>query len=294
MAAIPAKVAGVGRIIMCTPPGPKANVHPAMLAAAALVGVDEVYRIGGVMAIGAMACGTQSLRPVDKIVGPGNAYVQEAKKQVVGTVGIDMVAGPSEIVVIADETANAAFVAADMLSQAEHGSGLEAAIAIVTSEKLAGDIATELERQAAALPRQGTVHKALDRYGAIFLVADLATACELCDRIAPEHVEVQTADPWALLDRIHHAGAIFLGSASSEPVGDYIAGTNHILPTGGAARYASSLSVEDFVKSSSVIAYSSERLKETAGQIAELAEAEGLKAHAEAARRRLNKAHDRL
>lgn len=286
MAAIPAKVAGVGRIIMCTPPGPKANVHPAMLAAAALIGVDEVYRIGGVMAIAAMAYGTQSLRPLDKIVGPGNAYVQEAKKQVVGTVGIDMVAGPSEIVVIADETANAAFVAADMLSQAEHGSGLEAAIAIVTSEKLAQDIVAELERQAAALPRQGTVHKALDRYGAIFLVADLATACELSDRIAPEHVEVQTADPWALLDRIHHAGAIFLGSASSEPVGDYFAGTNHILPTGRAARYASSLSVDDFVKASSVVAYTSERLRKAAGHIVALAEAEGLKAHARAVRRR--------
>jgi len=286
MAATPAKVAGVGRIIMCTPPGPKANVHPAMLAAAALVGVDEVYRIGGVMAIGAMACGTQSLRPVDKIVGPGNAYVQEAKKQVVGTVGIDLIAGPSEIVVIADETANAAFVAADMLSQAEHGSGLEAAIAIVTSEHLARAIAEELERQRASLPREGMVRKALERYGTILLVPDLAVACELANRIAPEHVEVQTADPWALLDRIHHAGAIFLGSASSEPVGDYFAGTNHILPTGRAARYASSLSVDDFVKASSVVAYTSERLRNAATHIVALAEAEGLMAHAEAVRKR--------
>ena len=286
MAAIPAKVAGVGRIVMCTPPGPKGAVHTAILGAAALVGVDEVYRIGGVMAIAAMAYGTVTIRPVDKIVGPGNAYVQEAKKQVVGVVGIDMIAGPSEIVVIADESANPAFVAADMLSQAEHGTGLEAAVAIVTSEKLAHEVAAELERQTAALPRQDTVRKALDRYGAIFLVPDLATACELCDHIAPEHVEVQTADPWTLLDRIHHAGAIFLGAASSEPVGDYFAGTNHILPTGRAARYASPLGVDDFAKSSSIVAYSQERLTKSAGEIVALAEGEGLQAHAEAIRRR--------
>jgi histidinol dehydrogenase len=286
MAAIPAKVAGVGRVVMCSPPDPRGQVDKAILGAAALVGVDEVYRIGGVMAIGALAYGTATIRPVDKVVGPGNAYVQEAKKQVVGVVGIDMIAGPSEIVVIADESAEAAFVAADMLSQAEHGSGLEAALAIVTSQELAEDIAAELERQTAALPRQDAVRKALDRYGAIFVAADLATACELCDRIAPEHVEVQTADPWALLDRIHRAGAIFLGSASSEPVGDYFAGTNHILPTGGAARYASSLGVDDFLRSSSIVAYSAERLKKSAGDIVALAEAEGLKAHAGAIRRR--------
>jgi histidinol dehydrogenase len=287
MAAIPAKVAGVGRIVMCSPPDPAGLVDRTMLAAAALVGVDEVYRIGGVMAIGAMACGTQTVRPVDKIVGPGNAYVQEAKKQVVGTVGIDLIAGPSEVVVIADETADPAFVAADMLSQAEHGSGMEAAVAVVTSERLANDIEAELDRQAAALPRQDTVRAALDRYGTIFVVPNLATACELTDRIAPEHVELHTADPWALLDQIHHAGAVFLGSASPEPVGDYFAGTNHILPTGRSARYASSLSVDDFVKSSSIVAYSAERLKKTAEQIAALAEAEGLQAHAAAVRKRM-------
>lgn len=287
MAAIPAKVAGVGRVIMCSPPSPAGRVDKAMLAAAALVGVDEVYRIGGVMAIAAMAYGTKTITPVDKIVGPGNAYVQEAKKQVVGTVGIDLIAGPSEVVVIADKTANPAFVAADMLSQAEHGSGMEAALAIVTSQKLAEDITAELDRQTAALPRTDTIRRALDQYGTIFVVPDLSTACELSDRIAPEHVELHTADPWALLDQIHHAGAIFLGAASSEPVGDYYAGTNHILPTGRAARYASSLSVDDFVKSSSIVAYSAERLKNTAEQIAALAEAEGLQAHAEAVRRRL-------
>ena len=287
MAGIPAKVAGVGRVVMCTPPGPNGQPDRTMLAAAALVGVDEVYRIGGVQAIGAMAYGTATLRPVDKIVGPGNAYVQEAKKAVVGTVGIDMIAGPSEIVVIADDTANPAWVAADLLSQAEHGTGLEASVAIVTSSLLAEKIRGELKRQAASLPREGAVRKALDSYGTIFVVPDLATACELSDRIAPEHVEAHVADPWALLDRIRHAGAIFLGGASSEPVGDYFAGTNHILPTGRAARYASSLGVDDFIKSSSLVAYTSERLRKTGKHIAALAEAEGLRAHAQAVMGRL-------
>jgi len=289
MAAIPAKVAGVPRIAMCTPPRPDGTVEPTTLAAAALVGVDEVWRVGGVQAIGMMAYGTDSFRPVDKIVGPGNAYVQAAKKAVVGTVGIDMIAGPSEIVVIADATADPGWVAADLLSQAEHGSGLEAAVAVVMDRSLAERIAAEVARQAAELPRESAVRAALDRYGAIFLVTDLDAACELANRIAPEHVELQTADPWALVDRIRHAGAIFLGAAATEAVGDYFAGTNHILPTGRAARYASSLGVDDFLTSTSLVAYTGGRLEKTGPKIVRLAEAEGLQAHARAVARRLGR-----
>ncbi len=282
MAAIPAKVAGVERIVVATPPSIDGRPHDGILAAAALVGVEEVYRVGGIQAIGALAYGTERIAPVDVIAGPGNAYVQAAKKEVYGTVGIDMIAGPSEIVVIADETANPAWIAADMLSQAEHGSGQEASVAIVTDPGLAARIVAEVEGQTASLPRQETVRNALERYGAVFVVADLVAACELTNRIAAEHVEVHTANPWALVDRIRHAGAIFLGGASSEPVGDYYAGTNHILPTGRAARFASSVGVDDFLKSSSLVAYTRARLDKTADDIAALAEAEGLLAHARA------------
>jgi histidinol dehydrogenase len=280
MAAIPARVAGVERIVAVTPPGRGDAPHPAILAAAALAGVDEVYRVGGAQGIAALAYGTETIRPVDVIAGPGNAYVQEAKKEVYGIVGIDMVAGPSEIVVIADSTANPAYIAADMLSQAEHGSGLEAAIAIVTGESLAQQVAGELQQQTESLLRNDMVERALREYGAIFVVDTLDEACELASRIAAEHVEIQTEDPWSLVDRIRHAGAIFLGNASAEPVGDYYAGTNHILPTGGAARFASSVGVDDFIKSSSLIAYSDRKLRATGSHIVTLAEAEGLDAHA--------------
>jgi histidinol dehydrogenase len=283
MLSIPAKSAGVPRKIVCTPPGEDGLPNRVTLAACALAGVDEVYRIGGIQAIGAMAYGTSAIAPVDVIAGPGNAFVQEAKRQVVGTVGIDMVAGPSEIVVIADETANAAWVAADMLSQAEHGSGYEAAVAVVTSKALAGAIVDEVEAQSRLLPRSESVDRALAAYGTVFIVPDLAVACELTNRIAPEHVEVHTADPWALLDQIRSAGAVFLGGASPEPVGDYYAGTNHILPTGRAARFASSVSVETFLRSTSVVAYTDQRLQKTIPHIVALAEAEGLTAHARAA-----------
>ena len=282
MAVIPAKVAGVERIVVVTPPSIDGRPHDGILAAAALVGVDELYRIGGIQAIGALAYGTECVAPVDVVVGPGTAWTQAAKKEVYGTVGIDMIAGPSEIVVIADETANPAWIAADMLSQAEHGSGMEASVAVVTDAGLATQITAEVEGQTASLPRQETVRNALERYGAVFVVADLDAACELTNRIAAEHVEVHTADPWALVDRIRHAGAIFLGGASSEPVGDYYAGTNHILPTGRAARFASSVGVDDFMKSSSLVAYTQTRLDKTADDIAALAEAEGLLAHARA------------
>ncbi len=287
MAAIPAKVAGVERVVVCSPPGWGGSLHPAMLAAAGLVGADEVYGIGGVPAIAALAYGTDTIAPVDVIAGPGNAYVQAAKRSVVGKVGIDMIAGPSEIVVIADESANPAWVAADLLSQAEHGSGHEAAVAVVTDRRIADEVAAEVERQTDALPRQETVRNALERFGAVFVVPDLETACELTNRIAAEHVEVHTKKPWELVDSIRHAGAIFIGGESAEPVGDYFAGTNHILPTGRAARYASSVGVDTFVKSSSVIAYTGKRLAKTGDQIALLAEAEGLTAHARAVTKRL-------
>lgn len=280
MAAIPAQVAGVERIVVVTPPGSGDAPHPAILAAAALAGVDEMYRVGGAQGIAALAYGTETISPVDVIAGPGNAYVQEAKKEVYGIVGIDMIAGPSEIVVIADATANPAYIAADMLSQAEHGSGLEAAIAIVTSESLAQQVSSELQQQSESLRRDEMVERALREYGAIFVVDSLDAACELASHIAAEHVEIQTEDPWSLVDRIRHAGAIFLGNASAEPVGDYYAGTNHILPTGGAARFASSVGVDDFVKSTSLIAYSDRKLRATGSHIVTLAEAEGLDAHA--------------
>jgi histidinol dehydrogenase len=288
MAAIPAKVAGVKRVAVTSPPRYEGRPHPAVLAAAVIAEVDEVYALGGVYAIGAFAYGTETIRPVDVIVGPGNAYVQQAKKEVYGTVGIDMIAGPSEIVVIADESANPVWIAADMLSQAEHGSGLEAAVAVVTSEELARKVVDEVQRQLAELPRGETAENALEQYGAVFVVPDLETACELTNRIAAEHVEVQTSDPWALVDQINHAGAIFLGAASAEPVGDYYAGTNHILPTGRAARFASSVGVDDFVKSSSIVAYSESRLAKTGRDIETMADAEGLTAHTRAITQRID------
>ena len=283
MGVVPAKVAGVRRVVVCTPPDAEGNVDPAILAAAAITGADEVYAVAGVAGIGALAYGTETVQPVEVIVGPSNQYVQAAKKAVMGTVGIDMIAGPSEIVIIADDSANPAWVAADMLSQAEHGSGFEAAVAIVTDEVLAHGIAAEVEAQTKALSRSAAVERALTSYGAVFVVDDLDTACALSDSIAPEHLEVHTRDPWALLDQIHNAGAIFLGDASTEPVGDYYAGTNHVLPTGRAARFASSLGVDDFIKSSSIISYTHKRLASTVGDITRLAAAEGLTAHENAA-----------
>jgi histidinol dehydrogenase len=283
MSVVPAKVAGVPRIALCTPPSEDGMPSQATLAACALAGVDEVYRVGGIQAIAAMAFGTGTIAPVDVIAGPGNAFVQEAKRQLAGTLGIDMVAGPSEIVVIADETANPAWIAADLLSQAEHGSGSEASVAIVTSEDLGERIAREVDSRMRLLPRSATVEKALSAYGTIFCVPDLGTACELANRIAPEHVELHTADPWALVDCIRCAGAIFIGAHSPEPVGDYYAGTNHILPTGRAARFASSVGVDTFLRATSLVAYTGQRLAKTAAHIVTLAEAEGLSAHARAA-----------
>ena len=284
MAAIPARIAGVTRICMATPARPDGSVHPAVLATAHIVGVNEIYRVFGAQAVAALAYGTASIPWVDKLVGPGHPSVQIAKKLVFGTVDVDMVAGPSEIVVLADETANPRHVAADLLSQAEHGSGFEAAVCITPCVDLARRVADEVERQVARLDRRDAIRKALRNFGAVVVVKDLGEGIRLANRIAPEHIELLVRDPWACLSDVRHAGAVFLGAASSEPVGDYYAGVNHILPTAGAARFASPVGVDTFLKSASIVSYTNRRLKKTAGDIIALAEAEGLDAHANAIR----------
>ena len=287
MAAIPAQIAGVPQLCIATPPQANGAVHPTVLATAHALGIGEIYKVFGAQAVAALAYGTQTIPRVDKLVGPGNPYLQIAKKLVFGAVDIDMVAGPSEIVVLADETANAKYVAADLLSQAEHGSGFEAAVCITTCEALASQIADEVTAQAADLAHRAAIKTALDRYGAIVIVNDLAEGIALVNRIAPEHLELIVADPWALVHSIRHAGAVFLGAASSEPVGDYYAGTNHILPTAGTARFASSVGVDTFTKTMSILQYTEQRLQKTSGHIIALAQAEGLDAHANAIRQRL-------
>lgn len=287
MAAIPAQIAGVPQLCIATPPQANGAVYPTVLATAHTLGIREIYKVFGAQAVAALAYGTQTIPRVDKLVGPGNPYGQIAKKLVFGAVDIDMVAGPSEIVVLADETANAKYVAADLLSQAEHGSGFEAAVCITTCGALAAQIADEIDAQAATLTHRAIIKTALDRYGAIVIVNDLAEGIALVNRIAPEHLELIVADPWALVQSIRHAGAVFLGAASSEPVGDYYAGTNHILPTAGTARFASSVGVDTFTKTMSIVQYTEQRLQKTAGHIIALAQAEGLDAHANAIRQRL-------
>jgi histidinol dehydrogenase len=287
MAAIPAQIAGVPYICVATPPQPNGHVHPAVLAAAHVVGITHIYKVFGAQAISALAYGTETIPRVDKLVGPGNPYVQIAKKLVFGTVDIDMVAGPSEIVVVADDTAKAKHIAGDLLSQAEHGSGFESAVCITPSAKLAEEVAKEVVAQATDLSNKEAIQKALDRFGAIVVVKDIPEGITLANRIAPEHLELIVADPWAHLQSVQHAGAVFMGPASSEPVGDYYAGTNHILPTAGAARFASSVGVDTFTKTISIVQYTEERLKKTAGHIITLAEAEGLDGHANAIRQRL-------
>jgi len=287
MAAVPARVAGVPAIAVATPPSANGDVHPAVLTAAHIAGVHTVYRVFGAQAVAAMAFGTESVAPVDKLVGPGHPVVQIAKKLVVGQVDIDTIAGPSEIVVLADDTASARHVAADLLSQAEHGSGYEASVCVTPSVALADAVVDEVARQLADLSHRDAAEKALQRFGAVVVVRDLDEGVDLVNRIAPEHAEIITRDPWALQSRVRNAGAVFLGPASTEPVGDYYAGTNHILPTAGAARYASSVGVDTFLKTISVVAYTQERLNKTAEHIIRMAEAEGLDAHANAVRVRL-------
>jgi len=285
MNAIPAKVAKVPRIIMCTPPGQEQGIAPAVLVAAQEAGVAEIYRVGGAQAIAAMAYGTRTIPKVDVITGPGNIYVTLAKKLVYGTVGIDSLAGPSEVLIIADNQANPAHVAVDLLAQAEHDP-MAAAILITTDETLAKKVALEVDRQLAEHPRRTLTEKAIAHYGLAIVVESLEVATELSNQFAPEHLELEVAEPWDLLPQIRHAGAIFLGGSTPEAVGDYLAGPNHTLPTSGAARYASALGVETFMKSSSLIQYSPQALQKVASAIDILATAEGLPSHAESVRMR--------
>jgi len=286
MAAVPAKVAGVKEIVLSTPPRKDGSLHPAMIVAAAEAGIDRIFRIGGAHGVAALAYGTETVPRVDKIVGAGNVYVTMAKRFVFGQVGIDMLAGPSEVLVIADENANPRYVAADLLSQAEHDPDARA-ILLTPSRKLADEVSAEVERQLKGLSRADVARKSLDDNGAIIVTESLEQAIELSNRAAPEHLELQVVEPMPLLGAIRNAGAILLGGLSTEPLGDYIAGTNHVLPTSGTARFSSPLGVDDFVKKSSVIMYSREALLEDGPHAIELAEAEGLDAHANAVRVRI-------
>ncbi len=278
MNVVPAKVAGVGQIVMTTPcRGGK--VSPYTLVAANEAGVDVIYKVGGAQAIAALAHGTETIPKVDKIVGPGNIFVALAKKAVYGFVGIDSIAGPSEITVLADETANPRFVAADLLSQAEHDE-LASSILVTTSKKLADEVSIEVEGFLKKLSRADIISKSLDNYGYILLVDSIEEGIETVDQIAPEHLEIVTANPFDVMTRVHNAGAMFLGQYSSEPLGDYFAGPNHILPTNGTARFFSPLSVDDFVKKSSIVYYSKEALEAVHTDIDTFAKAEELTAHA--------------
>lgn len=279
MNVVPAKVAGVEKIIMCTPPSKDGKVNPGTLVAADIAGVNEVYKVGGAQAIAAMAFGTQSVPKVDKITGPGNIFVALAKKACFGYVSIDSIAGPSEILVIADDTANPRYVAADLLSQAEHDE-MASAILITTSKKLANEVSSEIDKFTAKLERAEIIGKSLDNYGYTFVAENMDDAVEAANAIASEHLEIITANPFEVMPRIKHAGAIFLGAYSSEPLGDYFAGPNHILPTNQTARFFSPLSVDDFVKKTSIIAYSEEGLKKVHKDIELFAQNEGLTAHA--------------
>ncbi len=278
MTVVPAKVATVERIVMATPPGPDGKLNPYLLAAAKLAGVTQILCAGGAHGIGALAYGIQGLDPVDKIVGPGNLFVTLAKKQVLGRVGIDMLAGPSEVLVVADETAKPHWVAADLLSQAEHGAD-SAAILITTSLALAEAVLVELESQCKKLSRESIAAASLAHSGRIVVCRDLAEAASLANIVAPEHLELAVAEPAKLLGKIRHAGAIFMGHHSPEPVGDYFAGPNHVLPTNGTARFSSPLGTRDYLRRSSIIGYSEEALARDSSMIEALATIEGLCAH---------------
>ncbi len=288
MTAVPARVAGVREIVLVSPPGRDGALSPVVLAAARLAGVTEAYRVGGAQAVAALAYGTATVRRVDKIVGPGNVYVTLAKARVFGEVGIDMLAGPSEVLVIADEGADPTLAAADLLAQAEHDP-MARAVLVTPSERLADRVVAETQRQLGDLPRREIAAAALAANGAVVLVAGLGEAVELANRLAPEHLELLVADPEALLPRVRHAGAVFLGAATPEVVGDYVAGPDHVLPTAGTARFSSALSTEDFVTRLSVIRYSAEGLEEAWPHLAELARVEGLAGHATAASVRMKR-----
>lgn len=287
MNAVPARVAGVGRLAMVVPT-PDGVVNPAVLAAAHIAGIDEIYRVGGAQAVAALAYGTKTIAPVDKIVGPGNAYVAAAKRQVFGTVGIDMIAGPSEVLVIADRSANPAWVAADLLAQTEHGAGAQG-VAVTTDPALADAIEAEVERQIALLPRAEITREGWDQFGAIIIVDDLEIAFAIANRMAPEHLELAIDDPMAHLGRVQNAGAVFLGHHTPEAVGDYVGGTNHVLPTARSARFASGLGVLDFYKRTSVLGLTPTALGALSEATVALAEAEDLSAHGRSVSIRLNR-----
>lgn len=288
MNAVPAIVAGVPRIVMAVPPGRDGKVNPYVLATAQLIGVKEIYKMGGAQAVAALAFGTATVPKVEKITGPGNIFVTLAKKAVYGHCDIDMLAGPSEILIIADASADPAYLAADLLSQAEHDP-LASAILVTDSEFVANAVAAEIEVQLAALPRQEIAAISLANHGRIIVASDMETVIEMANLSAPEHLEVMTKAPFELLPYLRNAGAIFLGAYSPEPLGDYYAGPNHILPTGGTARFYSVLNVETFMKKTSIIAYTQGALASVGGDVIKMAEAEGLQAHANAIRVRLEK-----
>lgn len=291
MNVIPAKVAGVEQIVMVTPPGKDGKVNPNTLVAANEAGVDVIYKVGGAQAIAALAYGTESIAKVDKIVGPGNIYVALAKKAVFGYVSIDSVAGPSEILVLADETANSRYVAADLLSQAEHDE-LASAILVTTSEELANKVSEYVDMFVSKLKRKEILQKSLDNYGYILVTDTMQAAIDTANDIASEHLEIVTKNPFDTMTRIKNAGAIFLGENSSEPLGDYFAGPNHVLPTNGTAKFFSPLSVDDFIKKSSIISYSREALEPLSEDIQKFAKAEGLTAHANSIRVRFEEDDD--
>ncbi|MDQ0220023.1 histidinol dehydrogenase [Peribacillus cavernae] len=281
MNVLPALVAGVQRIVMVSPPAKDGKLAPVVLAAAKIAGVTEIYKVGGAQAIAALAYGTQTIAKVDKIVGPGNIFVALAKREVFGDVAIDMIAGPSEIAILADETAVASEAASDLLSQAEHDPRA-CSVLVTTSLKLAEEVSAEVENQLARLPRREIAEQAIKDYGRIILCEDTADAVEAVNELAPEHLEILTEKPLEVMAKIRHAGAIFLGRYSSEPVGDYFAGPNHVLPTNGTARFSSPLNVDDFQKKSSIIMYSEDAFRDNSAKIAAFARLEGLEAHARA------------
>ena len=286
MDSIPAKIAGCGELVITTPPNAQGKVNPVILAAAHVAGVDRIFKVGGAQAIAALAYGTSSVSKVDKIVGPGNAFVAEAKKQVYGTVSIDMIAGPSEILVVADGKSSARVVAADLLSQAEHDK-LASAVLVTDSEELANAVSAELERQIPLLPRAEIARASIDNNGKIIVADDLMRAIDIANEIAPEHLELCVDNPFDYLDAIRHAGSIFMGRNCPEALGDYFAGPNHTLPTSGTARFSSPLSVDDFVKKTQYTYYTRDALTRVANKVAFFAEKEGLSAHARSATARL-------
>ena len=288
MDCIPAKIAGVRELCITTPPSKDGKVNPVILAAAKIAGADRIFKVGGAQAIAALAYGTETIPKVDKIVGPGNVFVAEAKRQVYGLVSIDMIAGPSEILVIADGTCNPEFVAADLLSQAEHDK-LASAVLVTDSKDLAEKVQAELERQVALLPREEIARTSIDNNGKIIIVDSIDQAIEISNEIAPEHLEVCVDEPFKYLDKIENAGSIFLGKMCPEALGDYFSGTNHTLPTSGTAKFSSPLSVDDFVKKSAYSYYTPEALSEVADKVAFFAEKEGLSAHARSATVRFKK-----